>query len=179
MRDGVLVQPDDGADLGVAPVVELAQREHEPLPGQEPRVGEADILLLVVEKRAALGIVLDRRRRPRLGHVRDGLRAPAALDRLEEKIAKRREEIRRNVGRVGIEPVEARQSADERFLHEVVGVVPVAGQPVGERPQPRAVRRVDVFPGRPVALTEPADEDGVSARRRRRHASSLRLPVKA
>ena len=141
-------------------------------------MASADILLLVVEERAALGIVLDRRRRRRLGHVRDGLRAPAALDRLEEEIAKGREEIRRDVGRVGIEPVEARQRADERLLHEVVGVVPVAGQPVGERPQSRTVRRVDVFPGRPVALTKPPDENGVSARRRRRHASSVRLPVK-
>ena len=44
--DGVLVQADELADLGVALLLELAEREHEPLAGLEARVRESHLVLL-------------------------------------------------------------------------------------------------------------------------------------
>ena len=173
LRDRVLLQADDHPDLGVALVLELAQSEHEALARRQLRVGGPHLLLLAVQERAALRVVVDRRRYGRLGHLGDGLGPAAALDRLEEEVAQRREQVRPEVDGVRIEPVEPWQRPDEGLLDEVVRVVRVAGQPVGEPAQPRAVLVVQLLPGSPVAFPEPSDENGVSSRRRRRHDPSL------
>ena len=94
LRDRVLLHVDQLADLGVRAVLELAQRQHEPLPRLEPRVREPHLVLLPPQERSPLGVVLDRRRQHRLGHLRHGLLPLRALDLLQEEIAQGREQVR-------------------------------------------------------------------------------------
>src|SRR5215204_4155972 len=178
LGDRVLVQPDDLADLGVAPVLELAQRQHQPLAGREARVRDAHLLLLAMQERAPLRVVVDRRGRGRLGNLGDRLGAPPALEGLQEQVPQGREQVRAELDRLRVEPVEPRQRPHERLLHQVVGVVRVAGEPVRKRAQAGAVLAVKLLPRCPVAFVEPSGEDAVSGRRRRRHRSSVGLPAR-
>ena len=49
LGDGVLLHPDQLADLGVGAVLELAERQHEPLARLEMPVGDPDLVLLPLQ----------------------------------------------------------------------------------------------------------------------------------
>ena len=106
-------------------------------------------------------VVLDRGRQRGLRYLRDRLLTLPSLDLLEEEVTQGREQVRRDLRRLRVEPVETRHGADERLLDEVVGVVDVAGQSVGERPQPGLVLGVQLLPCLPVACPETPEELGV------------------
>ena len=72
----------------------------------------------------------------RLGDVRDRLEALAPLDRLQERVAEGREEVRTELDGGRVELVEARQGPHERLLDEVVRVVRVPAQALRERVEP-------------------------------------------
>ena len=162
LRNRVLLHPDELADLGVGPLLELAQGEHEPLARLEPRVRDSHLLLLAGKQEAPLRVVLDRRRQRGLRYLRDGLLPLPALHLLEEEVAQGREQVRRDLRRLRVEPVETRHGADERLLDEVVRVVHVAGQSVGERAAAGAGTR----------RTAPPMPCRSRARRRRRSSAS-------
>ena len=125
LGDGVLVEADELADLGVRPVLELAEGEHEALPPLEPGVGERTSSCWPAGACRARGrprsAAADRARAPRRR-----LHTLRSLDLLEEEVARRREEVRRQVDAVGVEAVERGQRLDEGLLDQVVRVVGVA-----------------------------------------------------
>ena len=55
LRDGVLLETDDLADLGIGAVLELSQGKHEPLPRLELPVGDANVSLLASQELARSG----------------------------------------------------------------------------------------------------------------------------
>ena len=59
LRDGVLVQSDELADLRIALVLELAQREDESLAWRQLAVGDPDLVLLSSQQCGPLRVVLD------------------------------------------------------------------------------------------------------------------------
>ena len=173
LRDGVLLHPDELADLRVAAILELPEGEHEPLARLQPAVGDAHFLLLPLEQRASLGIVLDR--------ASAGLApapppsaplacpAPPASGTGSSSSRRGRPGGSRSPGRGGRAAGAPGRTSPGRDR-------PRRGrcrQPVGEPAQPRLVLRVQLVPRRPVAGLKPADEISVGRRHRRRHRRHL------
>ncbi len=159
LGDGAGGDVEHPADVLVAHVLELAQRQGEAVAFGKPRVGGPHVGALVGDQRAELRVGVGRLVGSRRALDVVGGRDPRAVGAaVVDQIARRPVQVGRQVDLAAGQVVEPREDPEKGLLGDVGGVLPAPGEPVGDVVEAVLVAPEELGEGVAVAREGPAPE---------------------